>query len=232
MKGFLRMAAITLLGGVTGYLAVDAFLNDKVFSPDLTYYAYPISLLLLVISVALTFFFISRYIKIRRLARESLSGDAEDEAEGQMYRWYSDGTLAASLLLFTGFGLLSLGILKYQPVWLVISSVVFVFISFIGSASFPSLLQVMYSYRQLPKVTDPQYGEKLLAASDDGEKQVMLEGLYKNSISMTTLLIVAVVLLLFYSFVTGSSQLFSIFVILIILVITNIQYQLSIRNKS
>src|SRR5690606_15958658 len=93
------------------------------------------------------------------------------------------------------------------------------------------LMKNMYPERDLPSITDKKYAEKLLNVSDDGEKHIMLGGLYKTHITMNSLLLGAIVLLLFYSIASDSSQLFSIFIIVGILAITNTQYQFSIRNK-
>lgn len=40
----------------------------------------------------------------------------------------------------------------------------------------------MYPEGNLLKITEEKYAEKLLAKSDEGEKHVMLHGLYKSTI--------------------------------------------------
>src|SRR5690606_41275333 len=44
------------------------------------------------------------------------------------------------------------------------------------------LMKNMYPERDLPSITDKKYAEKLLNVSDDGEKHIMLGGLYKTHI--------------------------------------------------
>lgn len=112
-----------------------------------------------------------------------------------------------------------------------ILGIVLIAFSFTISSILPGLTKKMYPERDLPSLSDKQYAEKLLNVSDDGEKHVMLGGLYKTHITMNSLLLGAIVLLLFYSMASDSSQLFSIFIIVGILAITNTQYLFSIRNK-
>ncbi|EIM06819.1 hypothetical protein A1A1_09736 [Planococcus antarcticus DSM 14505] len=148
-----------------------------------------------------------------------------------MYRQYCDATLCSNLAMLLSLASLSISALASQPFWMLVFGLVLVFFGFFMSFILLSLLQEMYPERKLPSVSDKNYAEKLLDVSDDGEKHVMLGGLYKTYLTMNSLLIGAVVLLLFYSIVSESSQLFSIFVVVVILVVTNTQYQLSLRNK-
>nr|WP_316047208.1 hypothetical protein [Planococcus glaciei] len=59
----------------------------------------------------------------------------------------------------------------------------------------------------------------------------MLEGLYRTHNTMNLALFIALLLLIIYSVSTGVSQLFAIFVVALILIIANVQYTFSIRNK-
>ena len=67
--------------------------------------------------------------------------------------------------------------------------------------------------------------------SDEGERHVMLQGIYKAFTSINSLLFFAVLALIGYSVISGVSQLFGIFSILLILMVINVQYMLNIRNK-
>lgn len=59
----------------------------------------------------------------------------------------------------------------------------------------------------------------------------MLGGLYKTYLTMNSLLFASILLLLFYSILSGTSQLFGIFLIVAVLTVANVHYMLSIRNK-
>lgn len=60
---------------------------------------------------------------------------------------------------------------------------------------------------------------------------MMLQGLYKSFNSVNSLLMLGILLLLFYSLASGASQLFGITVIAVILLFTNIQYILSVKEN-
>lgn len=230
MKKLGRINGQLIIGALIGFFGMLAVL-DADFGIDLSPYARPVNLVILTVGAAFVAFSAYRYISIRNLAKQDLSGDEEDAAEGQMYRQYTDASLSSTLAMLFSLASLSLTALTDQSVWLLIWGLVLIAFSFIISSILPGLTQKMYPERDLPSLGDKQYAEKLLNVSDDGEKHVMLGGLYKTHITMSSLLLGAIVLLLFYSMASDSSQLFSIFIIIIILAITNTQYLFSIRNK-
>src|SRR5699024_217494 len=95
----------------------------------------------------------------------------------------------------------------------------------------PTLLPVMYPDRDLPSSTDSNFSDKLLQASDDGERHIMLEGLYKTFNTMNATLFVGLILLMMYSISTGNDQIFGMIVIAAVLIISNVKYVTSIRDK-
>jgi len=230
MKKFGRISGQLLIGALIGFFGMLVVLDGN-FRMDLSPYAYPGNLAILAITAALVVFSAYCYFSVRNLANQELSGDEEDAAERRMYKQYSDASLSSTLAMLFSLASMSLSLLTTQPLWLLIFGIVLIAFSFTISIVLPGLMKNMYPERDLPSISDKKYAEKLLKVSDDGEKHVMLGGLYKTHITMNSLLLGAIVLLLFYSMATDSSQLFSIFIIVGILAITNMQYQFSIRNK-
>lgn len=230
MKKYGSLIGQLVIGALIGFFGMLAVLDGD-FRIDLSPYAYPGNLVILAVAAALAVFSAYRYFSIRNLAKQDLIGDEEDAAEGRMYRHYADASLASTLAILFSLASMSLSLLTTQPLWLLIFGLVLIAFSFIISGILPGLMKNMYPERDLPSITDKKYAEKLLNVSDDGEKHIMLGGLYKTHITMNSLLLGAIVLLLFYSIASDSSQLFSIFIIVGILAITNTQYQFSIRNK-
>lgn len=70
-----------------------------------------------------------------------------------------------------------------------------------------------------------------MTISDEGGHHIILNGLYGSFRSLNVLLLLAILFLIAYSVISGVSQLMAIFLIVFILVITNTQYMLTIRNK-
>lgn len=230
MKKNLTLGGKLLIGALIGFFGALAVLETEL-TFDFSAYAFPGSIAILAAAAALIVFSLYCYFNIRKTAKQDLSGDAEDAAEGKMYRQYSDANLSITLTLLFSLAAMCLALLTEQPVWISIAGFVLTFTSFVMSFVLPGVMHQMYPKRNLPSISDKDYAQKLLKSSDDGEKHVMLGGLYKTYTTMNSLLIGAIILLLLYSMVTGASQLFAIFVIVAILTITNVQYMFSIRNK-
>ncbi|HLQ98330.1 MAG TPA: DUF3169 family protein, partial [Candidatus Dormibacteraeota bacterium] len=68
-------------------------------------------------------------------------------------------------------------------------------------------------------------------ASDEGERHVMLEGLYKTFNMMNGTLFIGLIVLMMYSISTGDGQIFGMIIIAAVLIISNVKYVTSIRDK-
>ena len=231
MNKSLNLVLRMFVGGVIGFFLMYWVLSSPLEGIAFSEYSLWVNGFVLVVLIGLLLFSLIRYRQIHRLLKQPLRGDAEDLADQQMYRWFSDGTLSLNLVLPLSLVLVSLNLVLNQQLPLVITAFLFMMIGLVGALRFQTLVQQMYPERNLPDITEKDYALKLLAASDDGEKHVMLEGLYKTHLLVNILLIVGIILLLFYSLSTSSSQLFSIFVITFILMISNAKYYLTIRNR-
>lgn len=230
MKKIVKISGQLIIGALIGFFGMLVALQED-FRLDFSAYAPAINFIILAMGVLFFLFSIYRYFSIQNLTKQKLTGDEEDAAEGKMYRQYSDANLSSNLAMLLGLASLSLSSLTNQSLWLLIPGIFLLFSSFFMSFVIQNLIPKMYPNRELPSVSDKNYAKKLLEVSDDGERHIMLGGLYKTYLTMNSLLIGAVVLLLFYSIASESSQLFSIFIVISVLVITNTQYQISVRNK-
>ncbi|ANU28183.1 DUF3169 family protein [Planococcus versutus] len=230
MKKLFKTSGQLIIGALIGFFGMLVLLEAD-FRINLSAYASISNIVLLTIAALLALFSIYRYFSIVSLTNQKFTGDEEDAAEGRMYRQYSDASLCSNVAMLVSLASLSVTAITDQVLWMLVTGIALVFISASLSFLLPSLIQKMYPERQLPSVNEKNYAKKLLEVSDDGEKYVMLGGLYKTYLTMNSLLVGAIILLLFYSIVSDSSQLFSIFTIVIILTLTNTQYQFHVRNK-
>ncbi|TVT27067.1 DUF3169 family protein [Salinicoccus cyprini] len=166
-----------------------------------------------------------------------LKGTAKDEdmdedlREQYKYRKFSDLSLATHSSIILSFLAMGLGVISEMPLWFVISSLVLFCLSFAFQIFTSKLPKQLYPERNLPEISDARYADKLLAVSDDGERHVMLNGLYKAFASTSALLFMSLVILMVYSVATGNAQIIGMLLIGSILLISNAQYVLSIRNK-
>lgn len=115
MKKLGRISGQLIIGALIGFFGMLAVLDGD-FRIDLSPYAYPGNLVILAVGAAFAVFSAYRYISIRNLAKQDLSGDEEDAAEGRMYRQYTDASLSSTLAMLFSLASLSLTALTAQPV--------------------------------------------------------------------------------------------------------------------
>lgn len=116
-------------------------------------------------------------------------------------------------------------------IFLFIFSAAVYFISLGFLIKISGLVKKLYPERQLPSTDSKNYADKLLAASDEGERHIMLNALYKTFTITQVSLFTAIIVLTAYSVLTGESQIFSILVLGIIMIITNFKYFVEIKEK-
>lgn len=227
-----KLAIYLVIGAVFGFLFATFFMNwDNSFDFDFTIFAAPFIVVLLVLVASLVVFSLSVYFRIKTYIGQTFEGDEEDEMEGKMYRISSDGNLATTLAVILSLAGMATTLLTEVWIYAVLVFAVLLLSATIVSFMLASLMGKMYPDRKLPLVSDKDYSKKLLAVSDDGERHVMLGGLFKSYQSMNTLLFLGILFLLFYSLATGSTQMAGILVITVVLIIVNAQYALNVRNK-
>lgn len=230
MSKYFRTGSKLLISALIGFFGMLAILNTEI-SFDFSAYAYPANIIILAVGMVLLLFSIYCYVSIRNTMKQDFSGDEEDAAQVRMYKQYSDASLGSTLALLSSLAALSLGVITDQPVWMLLAGIALALFSFVMSLLLPGLMHSMYPERNLPSISDKNFADKLLQSSDDGEKHVMLDGLYKTYLTLNSLLLASMMLLLVYSMLSGTSQLFSIFTVAVILAVANTQYMFSIRNK-
>ncbi|MFD2657679.1 DUF3169 family protein [Gracilibacillus thailandensis] len=226
MKSFAKF----FIGAVFGFFIMYAFLGLELeismfdIAYELIWILGSISLILLVLALV-------GMLQIKRKASSPLEGEEEDDRDKWQYKKFNDVSLVGNISMIFSIVTLSIVIVTKQELLLTICALILVLIS--GASSFvsPYLMKVMYPERDLPEVSDKDYTKKLLASSDEGERHVMLEGLYYTFNSTNILLVGAMIILTVYSVSSEQSQLFAIFIIGLILITINTQYILQIRNK-
>lgn len=185
---------------------------------------YGVTLLLWLIGIVLR-------TQILSLNKLHVDGELEDEIEVKKYRKFSDMSLSlqvSSTLAIIGMSMALM--LAFETALLFVGAVMTI-ASFILSTWMLNIVQKMYPERNLPKITEDKYAEKLLAKSDEGEKYVMLHGLYKSYNLVNILLVFAILATAIYSAITEQSQLFAVIVMGIVLIAVNGRYMLAVRNK-
>ncbi|MCM3757258.1 DUF3169 family protein [Sporosarcina aquimarina] len=227
----MRMVIWALLGAVVGFVVMYMALSVQM---DFNFYAiaFQVNVILTALTLVLLLYIGVSILQMRKKSEAKVSDDEEDERDIWLYKKFSDTNMLVMATIVIGIVASAISLITNQPPWLELISIVAVTIAFILSLGVSSLVNKFYPDRNLPSVSEKNYAKKLLAASDEGERHVMLEGLYRSFNMLNGALILALFLLVVYSIGTGVSQLFSIFVIAVILLGANAKYFLLIRKKS
>lgn len=216
-----------LLSAVLGFFSAYTILNfsDLSFSDDL------FLIILAGIMIVLTLLSLLRIRQIRKLDNLQLTGDEEDEAEAKKYKMLADCSLYANSAAFVSILAISMTIALKKSILLIIVSIIAAIVLYYLTAYIVRLMRNLYPERNLPRASDSEYDKKLLESADDGEKFVMLKGLYTSFNLPNILLIGAILFASIYSATSESSQVFSIIAMSVILLAVNGKYMLVIRKK-
>lgn len=215
------------IGGFVGFFVVYALMNfsEVHFAGEITVIS------LIAVSIILIALSIFRSQKIKSLNTQNFSGDEEDEVEDRKYKMFADYSLFANSSFVLSVLALSLSLITTQNLMLTIASMCLLIITFIFIYYMGHLMQQVYPERNLPSTSDPDYAKSLLDIADDGEKHVILDGLYKSHSLLNISLVAAIILSTVYSVTRDDSQIFSIILMAAVLLVVNSKYLLVVRNK-
>lgn len=230
-KEAVKVIIAGLLGFISSYIVMFVLKNTHLSQFERSLYLDYIFTGLFVILMILTLSYIVRYLQIRQLTRRSVSSNEEDAIDDQVNRYYADGMMIVQFSNLLSIGLASFSIIENQFGLHLILSGLFFIISSLVSVFYLNLMHHIYPDRQFPKYSETNYIKKLFAASDDGERHVMLEGLIRSQSSLQLLLMGIIVVLVVYSYETGQSQIFAISLLIFALIWSNAKYFLHVRNR-
>jgi len=218
-----------LISAVIGFIVATLMLNN--FTLDLFKYTDAIVVIILFINVLLLGVSFKIYWQVKKLHNTEANGDEEDEVDLLIYKKFADHSFLIHSSIVLSVLVLCTTLITSQSIYLTIIAIVTMILSYLFTLYMTNLIRLIYPERNIPKISDSKYEEKLLEVSDEGERHVMLIGFYKSYNLMNFVLFIAIVLSTFYSITTNHSQLFSIILIGIVLIIVNGKYCFSVRNK-
>lgn len=222
MKDIFKLLSYAAAGFIVAYTVMNhdgIFLGDNEWVPKV----------LLVLAILSTIIAVYQFFNLR--SKATVKGADEDAMEQYKYRKFIDLTLITQISTVLSFLALGMGTIIEMPVWFLATAIPTFIIAFIIQIVTPSITKLIYPERDLPDISDKHYADKLLALSDEGERHVMLHGLYKAYISTSSLLFISLVILAVYSVFTGNAQILGMFLVASILLISSAQYGLAIRNR-
>ncbi|UJL48346.1 DUF3169 family protein [Virgibacillus sp. NKC19-16] len=174
---------------------------------------------------------IFRYQQIKSLNKQNFSGEEEDGVENRKYKMFSDYALCTHVSFVFSILALSLSLIVTQNVIMIIVSVIVLIITFFLGNYMSHFAQLVYPERTVTPSTSKPDAESVLDVADDGEKYVILDGLFKSQSLLNFSLFFAIAFSVTYSITTNDSEIFSIILMAIVLLVVNVKYQLVVRNK-
>jgi hypothetical protein len=153
---------------VIGFFVVSILLNNFTF--DFTKHGSTIVIGMLVVIFVMLVSGLLIYRQIRKLNSKEVYGEEEDEVDVRIYKRFADYSFIAQSSITFSLIALSISVTNTQQILLPILATVGLLISYVFSLSISHLTQLLYPERNLPSITDKNYAEKLLEASDEGER--------------------------------------------------------------
>lgn len=230
MKFFLKMLLYAAIGFAAGYLTLELLYGRNSEGLLETIYFW-LSIVMIVLAAALLVYAFIRRRKLLKLTEENNRKINDDDLDVYSYNTFNIVTVATAVPLVLSLMALAIQTLAAENVWLVVLTIALLFVSTFMSFQASALANIIYPGKNLPEISDKKYAEKLFAASDEGEIFIMAKALYRSWTLTTTMLFFALIFMIFYSFVTSESQIFSIVIIGLIMIITQLKYAYEIRDK-
>ncbi|MDO5360783.1 MAG: DUF3169 family protein [Jeotgalicoccus sp.] len=230
MKFFLKMLLYAAIGFAAGYLTLELLYGRNSEGLLETIYFW-LSIVMIVLAAALLVYAFIRRRKLLKLTEENNRKINDDDLDVYSYNTFNIVTVATAVPLVLSLMALAIQTLAAENVWLVVLTIALLFVSTFMNFQASALANVIYPEKELPEISDKKYAEKLFAASDEGEIFIMAKALYRSWTLTTTMLFFALIFMIFYSFVTSESQIFSIVIIGLIMIINQLKYVYEIREK-
>ncbi|WP_080875857.1 DUF3169 family protein [Oceanobacillus timonensis] len=216
----------TIFSGIIGFTVMYSLLH---FS-DWSFAGEFIVIGLLVISIIFIGISFIRFHKIKSFSKQHFSGNEEDVMEEKKSKMFTDYTL----FTFASFALsilaLSLNLMLMQYVILTVLSIILLIASYLTNTKTRKLVRYLNPDRDFSTTSKSASTEELLDLYDDGEKHVALKGLFQAHTLLNATLILAITLSTAYSIILESSQVFSVILMAVILLIVNSKYLLVVRK--
>lgn len=230
MKSFLKIVLALGIGFLVGFLIIE-LLYGNVTALDFSNLYFWLSILLLLLSVGLIIFVCLTSNILLKKNKQQPKNLNEDDLDRFKYNTFNQLTAASTTALVMSLVALAIQILNAEIMWLIITSGVIFIITVILSIFVGGIINSLYPERNLPNPSDKDYADKLFEASDDGEIHVMAKGLYRSTQLTMTLLFISMVAMILYSIITEDSQVFSIIIIGLIMIINQVKYAKEIKER-
>lgn len=230
MKSIFKMLMYAVIGFAVGYLTLE-LLYGRDSSEMLGNIYYWTSVVMIVITVALLVYAFVRRRRVIKMVKDEHRAMDDDAFDVYAYNSFNVVTVSTSVALVMSLMSLAIQTMAAQTPWLVIVTIILLFVSVFLNLQAAALAHIIYPEKNLPEIGDKKYNQKLLAASDEGELFIMAKALYASWNLTSSLLFFAMILMTFYSIVTDDSQIFSIIITGLIMIVSHLKYASEIKER-
>lgn len=232
MKKVFTAIISLLVGGVAGFTITFAIMMGKDQVREA--WNHPVNLILYIVLamivalLAIGLLFIG---KIRTLNSQTFDGEQEDLMEEYKYKKVADLNIAANISIVLSILAVAISILMTNNTLLQIGFIILFIASCIILAYGVNFVRLSYPERNIPRIQTKNYEQKLMDSMDDGEKYVTLQGLFKSYQLFNLFMLTGIILAVAFSYFSEQSQIFSIVLMCLVLLVVNTSYLVVVRNK-
>lgn len=230
MKFILKMLLYGAIGFAAGYLTLELLYGRNSEGLLETIYFWLSNAMIALAIALLVYAFIRRRTLIKMTKSDNRKMN-DDDFDVYSYNTFNIVTVATAVPLVLSLVALAIQTMAAENVWLIVLTTVLLFVSVFMSFQASALVNIIYPDKELPEPSDKKYAEKLFAASDEGEIFIMAKALYRSWTLTSTMLFFALIFMIFYSYITTESQIFSIIIIGLVMIINQLKYAYEIREK-
>ena len=226
------MLLYAVIGFAASYLTLELLYGRNInIGGTLDDVYFWLSIVMIIIIIGLLLYAFIRHRNLISLTKDKNRNMTDDEFDAYSYNSFNVITVMTSVSLILSFMSLAIQTMTAENPWLIVLTVILAFISLYMSIRSSALINIVYPDKDLPEISDKKYAEKLFAASDEGEIFIMAKALYRSWTLTSTMLFFALIFMIFYSFIMEESQIFSIVIIGLIMIINQLKYAYEIREK-
>jgi len=230
MKKTLKMILYLIIGAAVGLLVSITAQNigGEIYTDR--FYIW-VSIISAIGAAFLIILGVFQYRRLLKVAKNHTKYMDEDSYDKYRYNKHNETQIYGIIGFVLSLISLAIPLITYFNLPVMLFSVIVYFTAVIFLTRTTKLVNKLYPERNLPQPSDKNYTDKLLLASDEGERHIMTTALYKTFSLTQVVIFFGILLLIVYSMLTGESQIFSIIILGIIMIISNTKYYSEIKEK-
>ena len=232
MKKVFTTIVSLLVGGVAGFTITLAIMMGKDQVQEAWYH--PVNLILtIVLVIILTLLVIGLVFigKIKTVNSQTFDGEQEDLMDEYKYKKVADLNIAANISIALSILGVAVSILMTNNTLLQIGFIFLFIASCLTLVYGINFVRLSYPERNIPRIQAKNYDQQLMDSMDDGEKYVTLQGLFKSHQLFNLFMLTGIILAVAFSYFSNQSQIFSIVLMCLVLLVVNTSYLVVVRNK-